>query len=68
MRTVIAALITVWFYRRNNQITTAVVLPVETVFTGAFNHGGIGVGHVPVGDVQRLPSAVVSCHWLSCSE
>ncbi len=38
----------------NNQIATAVVLPVETVFLGAFNHGGIGVGHVPAGDVQRF--------------
>ncbi len=38
----------------NNQIAPAVVLPVETVFLGAFNHGGIGVSHVPAGDVQRF--------------
>ncbi len=42
------------FIVSNNQMATAVVLPVETVFLGTFNHGGIGVGHVPAGDVQRF--------------
>ena len=37
-----------------DQITFAVILPVVAILLGAFNHGGVGVGDVPAGYVQRF--------------